>query len=211
MPGRGKDILFCPFLYDLAQVHDQDTVAHAFDHVQIMGHKHESHPQLLPDILEQIDNLRLYRSIQRRNRFVRNHQLRPDRERPRNRHALALTATESVWKFLLQRLRQADNAQQAINLGVQWAFIVRRFMRGQRLFKQTPDRKPGIERRVGILEHHLDFGAALESRKRVHWPAIRPGYRPARWRLQADDAFSQCTFATTGLSDHADDLALTHL
>jgi hypothetical protein len=44
--------------------------------------------------------LRLDRNIERRDWFVRNDQLRLDRQRPRNGDALSLTAGKLVWIFV---------------------------------------------------------------------------------------------------------------
>ena len=64
---------------DFAEVHDHDAVTDVLDHSQIMGNEKISQAPLLLQILEEIDDLRLDRDIERADWFVANDQLRFDR------------------------------------------------------------------------------------------------------------------------------------
>ena len=84
------------FFDNLACVHDSDAVTSVLHHPQVMRDKEEGDLQSLLQILEQVDDLRLYRHIQRRDRFIRHNQLGVQREGAGNADALALPTTESV-------------------------------------------------------------------------------------------------------------------
>lgn len=57
-------------LYDPPQIHDCDAVADMLDDAEIMRDKHEGDAQLLLQIHEQVQDLRLYGNIKRRDRLV---------------------------------------------------------------------------------------------------------------------------------------------
>src|SRR6202051_4127560 len=86
--GRGLD--------DAAEIHDGHALADMLDDRQIMGDEEISQPQLLLQVLQEIDDLGLDRYIQRRHRLVADDQFGFDRERTRDADALALTAGKLV-------------------------------------------------------------------------------------------------------------------
>src|SRR5207245_1136932 len=83
-------------LDDAAKIHDGHALADMLDDRQIMGNEEISEPQLLLQVLQQIDDLGLDRYVQRRHRLVADNQLGFDRERPRDTDALTLPARELV-------------------------------------------------------------------------------------------------------------------
>ena len=68
--------------------------------------------ELLLQLLEEVDDLRLDRDVERGHRLVRNDEVRVERERARQADALALTAGELVRVAPSSVLRQADDAEQ---------------------------------------------------------------------------------------------------
>ena len=59
-----------PDLDDLPEIHDRDAIANAFDDPEIVRHKNIRQPELLLDVLDQPQDLRADRHIERRNGFV---------------------------------------------------------------------------------------------------------------------------------------------
>ena len=70
--------------------------ADVLDHRQVVGDEQVGEAELLLQVLEQVDHLRLDRDVERRDRLVADDQLRLDRERARDADALALAAGELV-------------------------------------------------------------------------------------------------------------------
>ena len=76
------------------------TVRDVPDDVQVVGDEDVDQPELLLEVLEQVEDLRLDGDVQRRDRLVADDQLQADGERARDPDALALAARELVGKRL---------------------------------------------------------------------------------------------------------------
>src|SRR5206468_1968753 len=83
-------------LHDPAEVHHGDTMADMFDHREIVRDKKVREIELALEIDEQVDDLSLYRDIERRHRLVANDELGPRRKRTRDPEALALSPGKLV-------------------------------------------------------------------------------------------------------------------
>ena len=59
MLRRGEDLLPARHLDDLAEIHDCDTVRHVLDDRQIVADEEQRETELLLQILQQVDDLRL--------------------------------------------------------------------------------------------------------------------------------------------------------
>src|SRR5258708_21003320 len=59
-----------PDLHDLAEVHDRDAIAHVPHHGQVVRDEEKREVELLLQVLQQIDDLRLDRDVQAGDRFV---------------------------------------------------------------------------------------------------------------------------------------------
>ena len=68
-----------------------------FHQRQVVGDEYQGQAEFLLQVLEQIDDLGLDRYIQRADRFITNHQLGVEHQRPRDANPLALAAGELVW------------------------------------------------------------------------------------------------------------------
>ena len=90
------DIVARPKLHDLPKIHDGDAVADVLDRGQVVGDEHVGQVELVLQIAQQVQHLRLNRDIQRRDRLVGDDEPRIERERARDADALALTAAELV-------------------------------------------------------------------------------------------------------------------
>src|SRR5690625_4380749 len=83
-------------LHDLAHVHDQNPVGHVPDDGQVMGNENQRQAQLFLQVLEQVDDLRLYGHIKCADRLVAHHQPGIDHQGTGNADALALAAGHFV-------------------------------------------------------------------------------------------------------------------
>ena len=86
--------------------------ADVLDHRQVVRDEQVGEAELLLQVLEQVDHLRLDRHVERRHRLVADDQLRLDRERARDADALALAAGELVRIAAHVIGLQADGLQQ---------------------------------------------------------------------------------------------------
>src|SRR5688500_3715535 len=65
MPGILEDFFDGSFLDYFTRVHHYDAVAHFRDHAQVMGDEHDRHPEAVPEIGKQLENLRLDGDVER--------------------------------------------------------------------------------------------------------------------------------------------------
>ena len=168
-------------LDDLAEVHHRDAIADVPDDVQVVRDEDESDPQPLAQLFEQVDYLRLDRRIERRDGLVGDQHLRADRERARDADALALAAAQRVRQVVLQPRREADRQQQLVDPVGALAARRRQRMHLQHFAERLRQAHARIERRVRVLEHHLDTTGALQrraaGRHRLALPADAPFIR----------------------------------
>ena len=90
------DVLAVADLDDLAQVHDGHPVGDVPDHRQVMRDEEEGDAQLLLQVVEKVDDTRLDRHVERRDRLVQHEQLGLEHERPGDADTLALATGELV-------------------------------------------------------------------------------------------------------------------
>ena len=83
-------------LDDAAEVHDRDPVGDLADHREVVRDEDVGEVELALEVLEQVEDLRLHRDVERRHRLVADDQLRLQRERARDADPLALAARELV-------------------------------------------------------------------------------------------------------------------
>ena len=88
MPGRGKEGCTWSFLDQLAGIHDTDAMRHARHHAQIMRDQQHAHVAFSLQILQQIENLRLDRDIERGGRLISDQQGRVAGQGHGNHHPL---------------------------------------------------------------------------------------------------------------------------
>ncbi len=92
MHGIGKQRFRFAKLYHPPQIHDQHPVGDMLHNAQRMRNKEIGQVVLLLQILQQIDDLRLDRYVQRRNRFITDDYLGLKNQRPGDADSLPLTA-----------------------------------------------------------------------------------------------------------------------
>ena len=110
----GVELLGGRELHDLAEVHDRDAVGDVAHDRRGRGRRRGSvRPKLVLEVVEQVDDLRLDRDVERRDRLVEHDQLRLQRQRAGDPDALALAAGELVREAVDVLGAQADDARAA--------------------------------------------------------------------------------------------------
>ena len=129
-----------------------------FDHAEIMGDEQIGQAELVLQIQQQIDDLRLHRHIECGHRLIGDNQAGIERERAGNADALALSAAEGMGKTVHIFDGQLHDIEQFAHplapLGG-----VRHAVDQQRLADQIADHHARVERGEGILKHHLQMAA----------------------------------------------------
>src|SRR6266436_7425449 len=96
MARLGKERALICDLDDLAEIHDRDPIGDMLHHCEIVGDKDIAEPETALQILQKIDDLRLNRDIERRDRLVADDEARLDSEGAGDADALTLPAGEFV-------------------------------------------------------------------------------------------------------------------
>jgi hypothetical protein len=94
-----QGVAVCDFDHP-AQVHHGHAVRDVFDHCEVVGHEKQGQIEFILKFFEQIENLRLHRHVQCRDRLVGDDQPRPKNQGPGYPYPLALTARELMGKAL---------------------------------------------------------------------------------------------------------------
>src|SRR5215471_11117611 len=101
----------CLFDY-AAEIHDADPIADVADDCQVMRDEQVGQPQTLLNFEQEIQDLRLYRDVQRGGWLVEDEQFGFQCEGARDPNALALPAAELVRKAIQMLLAQAYRRDQ---------------------------------------------------------------------------------------------------
>ena len=85
--------------HDVAEVHHGHAIADVANDREIVGDEQITQAELLLKVLQEIQNLRLHRDVERRDRSVEDDELGRERERPSDADALVL-APENWCRYL---------------------------------------------------------------------------------------------------------------
>jgi hypothetical protein len=77
-------VRFSAISTNLAEIHHGNPIGDVLHHAQIMRDEQIGEAEFGLQVLQQIDDLRLHRNVQRRDRLVAYHEARLQRERPGN-------------------------------------------------------------------------------------------------------------------------------
>ena len=203
-------------LDDLAGVHDGDLVGRLGDDAHVVRDDDHRHLVLLAQLLEQVEDARLHRDVERRRGLVGDQQPRLARQRDRDHHALPHAARIAV-RIVVEALARVRDVHLFEQLDRALPRSVAREveMPLHRLGQLRADRQRRVERRHRVLEDHRDLPAAhvLElALGQMHEVAALERDRAARdargLREQAHDRERRHRLAAAGLADDAERLAL---
>ena len=135
-------------------LHHRDFVADLAGDAQIVGDEDHRHAGLALDLVQQLQDLRLDRHVERRDRLVGDQQLRLEHQRPGDADALALPAGKFV------RIA-AEGAGIEPDMGQKRPRLLTRLGIGHAVGdradgQDVADGRARVERGEGILEDHLD-------------------------------------------------------
>ena len=215
MARRLDDIAHRADLGDPPGIHHRHPVRGFGDHAHIVRHQHHRRAVLPAEALEERDDLRLDRNIERGRGLVGDEQARIGRERKRDHHALAHAARKFV-RIAVDAPsggRNADFRQQFERAGPRRPLA--EVEMGRNRFGELA--AYGVERvEAGqrVLEHGADLLAANAAHgfRREIVDALAgetdtPVRNSSRRLQQADDRHAGQRLAGAGLADHAQHLA----
>ena len=195
-------------LDDAAEIHHRDAMADVLDDREVVRDEEIGQAELRLQIHEQVDDLRLHRHVERRDRLVADDHLGLDGERARDPEALALSAGEFV-RILPHLVGPQADAREQPGDALGPLFARRDVVVVQRLADDLARAHARIERRIGILKDHLQAAStrahrgAVESRDVLAFQRDRA----ARRFDQAQDRLSGRRLAAAALADEAQRLA----
>ena len=94
MQRRAEQGPFVGELDDPSEVHHRDAMADVLHYRQIMGDEQVGQPELVLQVHQEIDHLRLDGDVESRDRLVPGDEVGAEHQRPRDADALALAARE---------------------------------------------------------------------------------------------------------------------
>ena len=160
----GEDAADRTVLHHLAAPKNGDLVAQHANHRQVMADEDDRETKLGAQLLQQHQDMRLGGDVEAGDDLIGDDEVRLQRQSPRDAGALALATGELVRIAVDERRRQTDEIEQrggtvaAITPALQPAIDLELARQGHR------QRQARIERRLRILEDHLDPRAQRAQR-----------------------------------------------
>src|SRR5260221_275814 len=196
-------------LDDLAEVHDRDAVADVANDRQVVSDEEVRELELVLQLLEEVDDLRLDGDVEGRDRLVGDDELRLDREGAGDADALPLTTGELVRIAVREVWVETDDLQELLHaLGLRLA--AREVMHLERLADDVADGHAWVQRRVRVLEDHLHPAAHLPHRLAAElreFDAVELHFAGRRL-VELEDRAAGRRLPATRLADEAEGLAL---
>jgi hypothetical protein len=198
-------------LDDSAKVHHRDARGDVLHHRQVVGDEDIGEAEAPLQVLQQVDDLRLDRDVERRHRLVADDQARLDRQGAGDGDALPLAAGEFVGVARGMRFCEADELQQ---LAHPLLFLSgMQTVKPQRLFQHRADRHARIERAVGVLEDDLHLpaqGTNFTFLEVGNFFIVEP-YFPCAWLEEAQQQPADGGLAAARFADQGQRLAFGEL
>ena len=171
MNGIAEERLARRDLDDAAGAHHRDFVGDVVDDREVVRDEQVGEPELGLQVLQQVQDLRLDRHVEGGDGLVAKHEVRLQRERPRDADALPLPAGEAV-RIAVEKARVESDEPHQLLRHVGPVIGVADVVDDERLAQDVEDGHPRAERAEGILEDVLDAAAephqvvALRMRRR---------------------------------------------
>ena len=208
MPRRPVQRLGRTDLAQLAQVHHRHPVADLLDQREVVRDEQVAQPELGAQLLQQVEHLGLDQHVERGDRLVAHDQRRVQRDRPGDRHPLALAAGQlarapppvhvGVETHQVEQLPHAPAPAAGVAVAVP----------DQRFLDDVGDAPARVERAVRVLEHHLHVppGAFQPAPPQAHqFGALEP-HRAGLGSRGLHHAPGQRRLARAGLPHDAEGL-----
>ena len=207
-------------LDDAADIHHRDTVGDVLDDREVVRDEEVGEVELVLQVLQQVERLRLHRDVERRDRLVGDDEARVERERAGDADALALAAGEGVRIAAHVFRPQPDAAHERRRRGPRSSLPLAMPLTrsGSPMMSSTVMR--GLSEDERVLEDHADVAAvgasapaspASRGRRRRLAVAAAIEDRAAGRLVDAQDARGRVVdLAAAGLADEAERLAVAH-
>jgi hypothetical protein len=204
MERRREEGLAIGQLDDLAQIHHGDAVTDVLDDREIMRDEEIGETKFFLQILEQIDDLRLDRDIERGDRLVADDEARIDGQRAGDADALPLPARE-LMRIAFHRVGSQPDLREDSNHSILQLAARRDAVIRKRLADDRADRETRIKRGIGVLENELQFAPIRAHGARPELiDACTPELYLAGGRLdKLHDGFCRRRLPATTLADEA--------
>jgi hypothetical protein len=156
----GKDILGLAALHHLAAVHHDDPIRHGRGDLEVVGDHDQSHARLALQVPQEFEDLCLNADVECRSRLIGDQNIRLQRDRHGDHHALPLSARELVRIIVdpLVRFRNSDPFEQPNDL-VAHRTALAFPMALEHLGDLPADRIDRVEIGQRVLEDHGDAAA----------------------------------------------------
>ena len=148
-----------PVFDDLAMLQDRHVVAEHADDGEIVADEHHCETEPLLQVLQQQQDMRLRRHVEAGHDLVGNDEVRLQRQRPRDPGSLALTSGQLVRIAVDEISRQPDKIEQGRGAITLISSSLQASIHLQRTRQRRAQSQPGIQRRLRVLEDHLDARA----------------------------------------------------
>ncbi len=142
-------------LDDLAEIHHRHAVRQVLDDGQVVADEQQRQAQLILQIDQQVDDLRLHRHVQRGDRLVADDQVGAGGQGAGDADALALAAGEFVRIAADRIARQLHLVHQQLDAFGQLAAAAHDAEIDQRLGQDVAHLHARVQRGERVLEHHL--------------------------------------------------------
>ena len=215
--GRREGLLHGPALDDLAGVHHGHLVDHLRHDAEVVGDQEDRHPELLAEVLHQLEDLGLHGDVERRRGLVGDQELGVAAQRHPDHHALAHAAGHLV-RVVPHPLLGGGDPDEPHHLeraGLR-LLVADVLVEPHRLGDLLADREDRVQRGHRLLEDHRDVVAAdlrhrvLVERREVLAVEddVRAGLDAAGRVDELHDRERGDGLAASGLTDDAERAAL---
>ncbi len=151
-----------PHLHEAATAHDRYAIGDVIDDGQVMADEQIGQVEIPFQILKQVEDLRLYRDVERRCRFVAQDELRIKRKGARDADALALPTGEGM-RIAAQEPRVETNQAHQVADPFRALLLRPDPVHFKRLQQRVVDGHARIERGERVLEDELNPAAVIHK------------------------------------------------
>ena len=206
MRGTSIEAFGAPFFDHFAQVHDDDLVRHIADDGKIVRDEYIGSLAVALQIEEQLADRRLHGHVERGERLIAENEFRRGEESPGDRDPLLLPAGKLAGQAVLITGRQPHLLQGLLHMALGLARSDRT-QRHQVPMQSRSHGQRGVERRLGILKHHLHrLQNTLVARQQARrYFDAKIGRRSLVGFFQARDAPQERALARTAFANQAHD------
>ena len=198
-----EDVVALAVLHDGPPVHHRHPVGQVLDHRQVVGDEQIGQAEIALQIQQEVDDPRLDRHVQRRDRLIQCEDLGLQGQRAGDPDALLLPAGELPGVAAGVGTAQPDDLQQLRHPGIGGALVETVGVQGFR--EEVEHRKARIQRGDRVLKDHLEIAAQCSppfGGQRRHVVAQHldgPGLRAREFQ----DLVQRGRFPRAGLPDDA--------